>query len=451
MSRDPFLRAGLTRVLVPGDAGYDDAVAGFDLSVETAPEVVIDAQTPAEVATAVAVAAGLGTPVTILGTGHGRLHAIDGGVAVTVRALDSIEIDVAARTARIGAGSRWASVVSAAAEHGLAAPCGSSTSVGVVGYLLGGGLGPLASSVGVSSDHVRSFEVVTAADGPITVSPESHADLFWAMRGGKTGFGVVTAVTVELLPVAEVVGGGIYFDGADAAAVLAAYAQWSMTLPETSTTSIALLRLPPAPALPAAIRGRRVAHLRFASLDAPAGAQSQLRAVRAVPSRCSTRSACCRTRGSAPSTADPSAPMPVANGTASLAELTAETVDALLGAAGLDTDLPLSAVELRTLGPGVRRPAAGADAVGGRDTAHLLNVYAAPDPSLADEIRLAAIRTALGATADWQLPATLINFVGRGNTDDEVARAWSSEQRSRLDAIRLAHDPDGLFAARADR
>lgn len=444
---DALRHAGVSVVLTPGDDGYADAVAGFDLGVAVAPPVVVDAKVAADVASTVAVAAEQGIPLTALGTGHGRLHPFVEGVALRLRGLNSVEIDATARTARIGAGCAWASVVAAAAQHGLAAPCGSSPGVGVVGYLLGGGVGPLARSVGFSTDHVRSFEVVTPADGAITVSRDSHPDLFWAMRGGKVGLGVVTAVTVELLPFAEIVGGGVYFDAANSAAALSAYMDWAPFLPETTTTSLALLRLPESPALPPALSGKRVAHVRFASLDDVDYAHAQLAAMRSVATPVLDTVGVLPYAQIGSVHGDPTAPMPVANGTASLASLGADTVDALLAAGGLDVDLPLSAVEIRTLGGAMHRPTEP-DAVGGRDTTTLLNVYAAPVPGLADETRLDAVRSVLDATTPWQASTTLVNFVGRANSDNAFDNSWSADQLRQLDDIRRAHDPSGVFSAR---
>jgi hypothetical protein len=446
VDRSMFERAGLSRVLSPGDEGYADAVTGFDLSIDIAPDLVIAVQTAEDVATAVRVAADAGVRIDVLGSGHGRLHDVRGGVALSMRALDSVEIDVSNRTARIGAGCQWDRVVAAAAQNGLAAPCGSAPAVGVMGYLLGGGLGPLASTIGFSSDHVRSIEVVTAADGPLTVAVDSHPDLFWAMRGGKHGWGAVTAVTVDLLSYAEIIGGGMYFDAVDAAAVVMAYAEWSMNLPPVMTTSIALLRLPPAPALPTEIRGKHVAHVRFAGVSSHAEATSELAALRKVATPVMDTVGVLPYAKIGSIHADPTAPMSVANGTASLSNLTSDAVDALLASGGPDVALPLSAVEIRTLGAGARRFGPDDDAVGGRDTLNLLNVYAAPDPSITDGARLAAVRSVLDATADWHLPAAMINFVGRANTPDEIASAWDPHLAARLDVIRRAHDPQRLFS-----
>ena len=437
--------AGVACVVEVGDDGYGGAVAGFDLGVAVSPDVVVDAGTAEEVAAAVAVATDRGQGLTVLGSGHGRLCEVRGGVAVTLRSMDAVEVDASAQTVQVGAGCTWEPVLAATAAYGLAAPCGSAPAVGVMGYLLGGGLGPLASAFGFSSDHVRSLEVVTPADGAITVSADSFPDLFWAMRGGKGGFGVVTAVTVDLLALSEIFGGGIYFDAGDAAGVLAAYADWAPSLPESSTTSVALLRLPASDALPAAISGRHVAHVRFASLDPAAEAEAQLADMRAVAKPLLDTVGALPYQQIGTIHGDPVAPMRVANGAASLASLEGHAVQAVLAAADLGSDLPLSSVEIRTLGPATRRQPRVPDAVGGRCAAHLLNVYAAPDPSLDDDARLDAVRGVLDAVAPWRAPVNLVNFLGRANAADAIEQSWTPEQNDRLDAIRNTHDPEALF------
>lgn len=198
----------MARVLAPDDAGYASETSGFDLGIACLPDIVVAARTPADVAATVAVASERGERLTILGSGHGRLHEVHGGVAISMRALADVEVDTGKRSARIGAGATWEPVLAATAPRGLAPLCGSAPAVGVAGYLLGGGLGPLARACGFSADHIQAVEVVTPADGSLTVTAESYPDLFWALRGGKGGLGVLTAVTIGLLPLTEVYGGG---------------------------------------------------------------------------------------------------------------------------------------------------------------------------------------------------------------------------------------------------
>ena len=149
--------------------------------------------------------------------------------------LSGCVVDVPGRSARVGAGATWQQVLDAATPYGLAPLCGSAPGVGVVGYLTGGGIGPLVRSVGLSADHVRAFELVTGAGEVLHVTPEEHADLFWGVRGGKSTLGIVTEVEIDLLPIAEFYGGALYFDGADAAPVLHAWREWSATCRRPST------------------------------------------------------------------------------------------------------------------------------------------------------------------------------------------------------------------------
>ncbi len=437
--------AGVSDVLEPHDDGYADAVAGFDLAVECAPDVVVHARTPVDVARTVAATAERGDRLSVFGSGHGRLARVEGGVAISLRSFTQVAVDVANRTARIGAGCTWEPVLAAATPHGLAPLCGSAPGVGVVGYLLGGGLDPLQSTYGFSSDHVRSFEVVTPADGAITVAADSHPDLFMAMRGGKGGFGVVTAVTIALLDLPEVYAGGLYFAAVDARRVLEAYAEWAPGLPESATASVALLRLPDSSALPSPIRGQHVAHVRFASIQGRDHSEAALAGIRSAAAPLLDTIDVLPYARLGTIHGDPTAPMPVANGGTTLSELAGETVSALLGAADITGDRPLSSVEIRTLGPAARSAPATTDAVGGRSTAHLLNVYAAPVPSLSDQARLAAAREVLDAVERWRAPQNLVNFVGRANPDDAIIHSWSAEQNAQLDAVRAQHDPDGQF------
>jgi hypothetical protein len=186
-------------------------------------------------------------------------------------------------------------------------------------------------------------------------------------------------------------------------------------------------------------------HVRFASIASSAEAQVQINDMRLVAQPLLD------TVGNLPYAqlgtihADPRDPLPVANGTASLTTLGADTVDAVLVAADIEADLPLANVEIRTMGPATHPEIPDADAVGGRSAAHLLNVHAAPIPTLTDADRIRAVRAVLDAVEPWREPVTLINFVGRANGDSAVVGSWTAAQHDRLDAIRVQHDPDGLF------
>lgn len=129
-------------VYVRGDERLAAEVACFNPAVRHDPDVVVAVADEHDVAEAVRFAREQGLPVRVQATGHGAEAAIEGGLIVSTRALDTIAVDPGTHLARLGAGVRWAPVIALASEHGLAPVTGSSTSVGAVGYTLGGGLGP---------------------------------------------------------------------------------------------------------------------------------------------------------------------------------------------------------------------------------------------------------------------------------------------------------------------
>ncbi|HSU11167.1 MAG TPA: FAD-binding oxidoreductase, partial [Pseudonocardia sp.] len=197
-------------VLVPGDPGFAEEVTGYNLAAVTAPAVVVGATSADDVAEAVRWAVATHRKVAVQATGHGLYADLGDTVLISTRRMDAVHVDPDTRTARVGAGARWRAVIDAAAPHGLAPLNGSSSTVGVVGYTTGGGLGPLSRSFGFAADHVRRLEIVTA-DGQVReVDPGRNADLFWAVRGGKGNLGIVTEIEFDLMPVARFYGGGIF-------------------------------------------------------------------------------------------------------------------------------------------------------------------------------------------------------------------------------------------------
>jgi hypothetical protein len=251
-------------VLRPGDAGYDEELAGFQTGFTQRPDAVFAAASAADVTAAVRYAAERGLPLRVQATGHGLPGASEGGVLVTTRRMNGVGVDATARTARIEAGVRSGDVVAAAAPHGLAPVNGSAPSVGAVGYTLGGGLGVLGREFGYAADHVRALEVVTG-DGELRRVTE-ESELYWGLLGGGHALGVVTALETGLVPVSRLYGGSLTFDGhqVDPAAVLRAYEAWTRTVPDGLTSSFAAVPFPDLPVLPPRLRGRYLVSVRVA-------------------------------------------------------------------------------------------------------------------------------------------------------------------------------------------
>jgi FAD/FMN-containing dehydrogenase len=434
-------------VYVAGDDGLAAEVATWNVAVQHTPAVAVGATCAEDVAAAVAFARAHGMQVAVQATGHGPVRNAAGALMVTTRRMQGVRIDPLRRTARVEAGVKWQRVLEAAAPFGLTGLCGSSSGVGVVGYTLGGGLGSLGRLHGFSADHVVSVEMVTA-DGAIrNVCPESDPELFWAVRGGKGNFGIVTVIEIELLPISSLLAGGLFFAGEDAAAVLHTYRTWAPALPEEVTTSIAVMRMPPMEMVPEPLRGRTVVHLRYAYAGSDLAEGERLLS----PMRAAGRVLLgfvhpLLTTEMDAVHMDPVDPMPSWEKGMGLASLPEEAVDALLAAAGPQVEIPLMMVELRQLGGALARQPKVPNAVPGRDAAWELFVVGPAVPELAQVVP-AVGRGVLAALAPWRAEGGLLNHLGDVTGPDEVARVYPPAVIERLREVKQAVDPEGTFAS----
>jgi len=191
-------------------------------------------------------------------TGHsaGSVDPVDGAALIRVLIDEPVQVDPQARTARIPAGTPWSDVLEAITPHRLGAPHGSSSHVGAVGYLLRGGLSFYGRGRGVAVNSVQSLEIVAANAELRTVDASSDPELFWALRGGGGGFGIVTAVTIRLFPLERVVTGMVAFEADRAKELARAWVRWAQDAPDEITTSFRVVRMPGLPGMPADLRGR---------------------------------------------------------------------------------------------------------------------------------------------------------------------------------------------------
>jgi hypothetical protein len=444
--QEQLLASGIKNVFTAEEAAVSD-LACFNLRITHRPEAVVRATSADDVRAAVQVAASRAIPVTAIGLGHGFARNVDAGIVINTRGLAHAEVDPVQRTARVGAGTPWSVVIDAAAEHGLAPLAGSAPHVGVVGYLLGGGLGPVARTYGFAADHVRSLSVVTGAGELLQVDQDHHPELFWALRGGKHGLGIVTEAVIDLFPVTTLHGGGFFFDGADAAQVLHRFVDWTASLPESVSASVALLRLPPLPELPEPIRGRFVVHVRAAVVDDPANAGSLVDPIRTAATPLMDAFGEMPYAALGMIHADPIDPMPFVEGGMLLREIDHELVDSLLAQAGPATTAPLAAVEIRLLGGAISREPSPPNAAGGRDAGASMHVVGAPVPELLDQVVPAVIEGVFTHLSPWATGTFQANFVGNANRSEDLAKAWAPDVARRLSTVRETYDPRGLFSS----
>ncbi|MFE3227917.1 FAD-binding oxidoreductase [Nocardia sp. NPDC059228] len=445
------LRAAVAgEVHTPGQDGYRLSATGFNVATEHRAAAIVVASSAADVAAAVSIANATGYAVAVQATGHGAAPTPPESILIDTALLDAVSIDRDQRTATVGAGVRWQRVLDAAAPFGLAALAGSSTSVGVVGYTLGGGLGPIARTYGFAADHVIGMEVVTADATLRRVSPDTEPELFRALLGGGAAFGIVTQMTFRLFPIRTLYAGGLTYRIEDAAQVLRAWRNWMATVPETVTSSVAILNLPPLPEIPEPLRGATVLHLRYAHVGDLAEGAALLAPLRPVAAPLLDTVAEMPYAALASIHNDPVDPMPAADRATLLRELPDAAIDALLEAAGPAGGLPITMAEIRALGGALARESLAPTTVAGRQAAFNLLTVGVLAPPIAALVP-AALDTVIAALSTWSLNAATPNFAPdpHGRPSAETMTAWTTAQRDRLVEAHRRYDPSGVFAPAA--
>lgn len=431
-------------VFIPGSPGFDEEVFSYNVATVHRPDVAVGVTDASDVAAAVRWARDNAVPVGVQATGHGANLAMDGGLLISTRRMQDLQIDAEARTARLGAGVKWRTVIAASVPLRLIPLHGSSTDVGAVGYTLGGGLPVLGRAHGFSADHVRRFEVVTPDGEQRIVDAEHEPELFGLLRGGKGNFAIVTAMTIELLPLGDFYGGGLMYPGDEAARVLDAFRNWVPTLPEHAATSISLLRLPDMDIVPEPLRNQFVVHLRFAYEGPTAEAERLLAPMRAVVTPLMDVAAPMDYLNIDMVHMDPPEPVPYEESGMLLRDFDEAVQEVLLEQAGPQTQSPLLMIELRPMGGALARSVTAPDAISGRDAGYSLLMIGMLVPPIAAVVPAAmlAIQEALAPHATGY---TMVNFHGRPGDSADRARAWSPEILERLSRAKASYDPTNML------
>jgi hypothetical protein len=288
----------------------------------------------------------------------------------STRRMAKVDIDAHNKKARVEAGVRFGQLVAAAADHGLAPLPGSSAGVGVVGYTLGGGASStMGRKYGWASDHVSALDVVTADGRMHRVSAQSEAELFGALLGGKSNFGIVTAMEFSLFPVTRLYAGSMFYSGKRARDVLEAYRRFTKTAPEEKSSGVALLNFPPLPHLPPFMRGKLAVSVRVSYVgDAETGKRLTDPLRMGAPVLLDTVAEIPDTEF-ASITNDPTDPAPAVEHFGLLRELTPEAVHAIADVVGPTSNSRLNIVDIRHLEGAFSRPPGFPHAVGMRDAA----------------------------------------------------------------------------------
>ncbi|MFD6756876.1 FAD-binding oxidoreductase [Micromonospora gifhornensis] len=441
-----------TGVVRPGQPEYDEATRVFNLAAPLRPAAAIVARDTEAVRAAVRYARAAGLAVRTHSTGHGAATAAPMDDVLLIRTLitGGVRVDAHRRRAWIPAGTCWDAVIQAAAEHGLAAPHGSSPQVGVVGYLLRGGVSFYGRHRGLAVNSVRAVELVTADGRLRRVDADTEPDLFWALRGGGGGFGVVTAVEIELFPVAGVVTGAAFWPVAHAAELIPRWQRWAEQSPWTATTSLRVMRLPDVPGVidpelsagpVLCVDGVVVGPSADDVETAQRQAEELLRPLRSVaaPLRDSWRPTDCT---QVPySHLDPVEPLSLHGDHMLLGELGERGAGAFLAAAA-DPATTLINVELRQLGGAFASPVPGGGALDHVGAAYAWLAGGAPGGPLTLADVADACARVRAALRPWDTGSTVPSLV---ENVSQPQRHLTAARLANVDRVRLSVDPDGVF------
>ena len=436
-------------VIQPGDEEYDQARRVWNAAVDKWPALIVRPHDACDVILAVNVARDRGLPIAVRSGGHSMAGygTVDDGLVVDLSGMKGLSIDPARMVARAEAGLTAGEYLAQTHAHGLTTPLGDVTSVGLGGLTLGGGIGWLARKHGLTVDNLLSVELVTADGHLITASPDEHAGLFWALRGGGGNFGIATAFTYRLVPVSTIYGGGIIHPATPE--VVRGYLDAAAAAPDEVTTIAFIIPAPPLPFIPAEAHGQLIFFNTVCyagDLDRGPEAVGPLRSL-----------------GGVAPIVDLTGPMPyhglfdlTAIGTISRRHEVRSGLLSRFDDAMIETILdyghsmtsPFGMIELRVLGGAMARVPADATAFAHRDTPYLFAAINGYDDPAEAERHVAWTRSLWQAVAP-STDGAYVNYL-QDEGEARVREAYAPATYSRLEAVKRRYDPDNVFRVNAN-
>jgi FAD/FMN-containing dehydrogenase len=422
----------------PDSESYDSARAVWNGMIDRRPAAILRCKSIADVQSAVRFAREHELPLAIRGGGHNAagLATCDAGIVIDLSGMHDVVVDPARRVARAGGGATWGDFDRATAQHGLATTGGAISTTGVAGLTLGGGLGWLMRSYGMSCDNLIGAEVVTA-DGQLRRASEAeNPDLLWALRGGGGNFGVVTTFELQLHQVSTVLGGMLLYPLTRAREAFRLYRDVAKWAPDKLTVFAGMLHSPDAIPL--------VAFLVCYNGPAEEG-ERVIRAIRDFGAPVAGEI------GPMPYTALQSmldAGFPSGLHVHWRSEFVKSIPDELIEtvvSAYERVPSPLNAILFEQFGGAVSRIPRDATAYDQRDADFNLVIVARwTDPAHAEE-NVAWARSLSDAARAYTTGRVYVNYIGAGEAPDRVRAAFGDDKFAKLSAIKRKYDPTNLF------
>ncbi|MDP8991972.1 MAG: FAD-binding oxidoreductase [Actinomycetota bacterium] len=435
--------------LLPGDEGYEQARRVWNGAVDRRPALIARCTGAADVVAAVRFARDHELVVSVRGGGHSipGFSVCDGGLMIDLQPMKGIRVDPARRTATAQPGLTWAEFDRETQAFGLATTGGEVSDTGIAGLTLGGGIGWLKRKHGLTCDNLISADVVTADGHLVAASEAENADLLWGLRGGGGNFGVVTSFHYQLHPVGPVLlAGAVMHPGERAGEVLRFYRDLVAEVTDEVSLMVALVTAPPAPFVPAPLRGKRVALMAACYVGPVEDGERHLEPLRDF----------------GPPAADLLHPMPytvlqsmideanrpgLLNYTKAewLRELSDEAVDALVEHAATVTS-PMSQILLHQMGGAVTRVGRDETAFAHRDAAFSLtipSIWASPHEDPTPHVEWA--RSLWQAMRPASTGGAYVNHMDGDEGEERVLQAYGPRTYERLVALKTKYDPTNFF------
>ena len=427
-------------VVIPEDPGYDEARQVFFKGIDRKPAAVAQVAGAEDVARVVTAAREGGLELAVRSGGHSRAGygTSEGGIVIDLSELKSLDIDADANTAWVGTGIKAGEYTTATGEKGLVTGLGDSGSVGIGGITLAGGVGFLVRKHGLTIDNLLAAEVVTAGGEVVEAREDSEPDLFWAIRGGESNFGIATRFKLRLHEISEIVGGMLILPGTPE--TITGFLEAAKAAPEELSTIANVMLAPPMPMIPEEAHGKPVLMGLFAYVGPVDQAESVIAPFRAL----------------AEPYADMVRPMrypELYEGPEQEPQLAAGAnffADSLepAGAEAILEELPkstamMNAIQMRVLGGAFGRVPGDATAFGHRDSELFVNVaamYADPGETETHNAWVNGLADSLGRNGAG-------GYVGFMGDEDEatVRAAYPGANWDRLREVKRRYDPDNLF------
>jgi FAD/FMN-containing dehydrogenase len=434
--------------LRPGDAGYDDARGIWNGLIDRRPALIVQCSGAADVVDAVNFAREQGLVLSVKGGGHNVAgNAVnDGGVVIDLSQMNGVHVDPVTKTVRAEGGATWADADRETQLFGLAVPGGVVSTTGIAGLTLHGGVGHLRRKHGLSIDNLLSVEIVTA-DGKLrTASPTENEDLFWAVRGAGSNFGVVTSFEFKAHTVGPMVMvGAILYPLERVRELLPAWRDYVTSAPDELSSIALCWSVPPSEPFPEEHHGKDVLVVAGVYAGAVDEGEAVVQPLRELGEPLIDLSGPWPWRG-LQSGFDPFFPK---GGfyywkSRAVAELSGDTIETIADFA-LRRPSPRTDIVVWHHGGAISRVDEAATAYGGRDASFLVTGEASWFEASQTDNAIAWSREFWAAMGQHSTGGLYLNFAGLGEEKEELVRAGYGANYERLTKLKAKYDPENLF------